>query len=61
LKARVPVARAYQSCLQFPYTFMTYGCAKWSVLSVLTFSDYFSTLLGVNDRFIPLRPDLALP
>jgi hypothetical protein len=51
LKTRMHVARAYQSSFQFPYGFMTYGCAKWAVQTVLTFSSTFTKLLGVTDKF----------
>jgi hypothetical protein len=61
LKKRVPIARAYLGRFQFPHGFMTYGCAKWSVMSVLVFSDYFSNLLGLKDRFVPFQQDLQLP
>jgi hypothetical protein len=45
----------------FPLTYMTYGCAKWAVQTVLTFSSEFAMLIGVSDRFAPLHPDFTLP
>lgn len=61
LKHKVPVVEAYKSPLVFPHSFLTYGCAKWAVKSVLTFSDYFSNLLGIKDQFDPFRSGLELP
>ncbi len=52
LKTKIPIYRAYASNFQFPYGFMTYGCAKWAVESVLAFSASFTALLRVKDRFI---------
>ena len=60
LKTRIPVYRAYKSGFLFPYGFMTYGCAKWSVATVLAFSDSFSMLMGVNDRFASPHLDYTL-
>ena len=34
-KTRIPIYRAYKDRFQFPYGFLTYGCAKWSVQSFL--------------------------
>jgi hypothetical protein len=31
LKSKVPVVNSWQGKFLFPYGFMTYGCAKWSV------------------------------
>lgn len=61
LKSRVPVYRAYDSGFLFPYGFMTYECARWSVQTVLAFSAHFSALLGVQDRFGASHLDFALP
>ncbi len=61
LRSRIPVNRAYQSSFQFPNGYMTYGCARWSVLSVLAFSATFSALLGVKNRFEGRPFDLAPP
>jgi hypothetical protein len=61
LKTRIPIYRAYQSNFQFPYGFMTYGCAKWSVQSVLNFSGAFATLLGIRDRFDDKHLNFSTP
>jgi hypothetical protein len=61
LKSKVPVCPAYQSNFQFPYGFMTYGCARWSVQSVPAFSSEFSTLLGVKDTFVAPGLNFTLP
>jgi hypothetical protein len=60
LKLKMPVHRAYEIGFQFPYGFMTYDCTKWSLLTVLAFSAYFSTLLGLKDRFIGANLDYSL-
>ena len=61
LKARIPTYRAYKDSFQFPYGFLTYGCTKWSVQSVLAFSGHFCGLLGVKDRFSATHLNFALP
>jgi hypothetical protein len=61
LKTKVPISPPHKSRLIFPHSFLTYGCARWAVLSVLSFSDYFSNLLGVNDRFAGVRQNIVLP
>jgi hypothetical protein len=63
LKKKVPVAAAYKSKgnFLFPYGFMTYGCAKWAVQTVLTFSSTFTKLLGVTDKFSLPGLDFKLP
>lgn len=61
LKARVPIYRAYKESFQFPYGFLTYGCAKWSVQTVLAFSANFCALVGVKDRFSAAHLNFALP
>ena len=61
LKSKVPVVSSWQGKFLFPYGFMTYGCAKWSVQSVLTFSHSFSALLGVKDKFALPGLDFKLP
>jgi len=61
LKVRIPIYRAYEDNFQFPYGFLTYGCAKWSVQSVLVFSAHFCALLGVKDRFSAAHLNFALP
>ena len=60
LKSKVPITHAFKTPLTFPHSFMTYGCAKWSVETVLTFSEYFSKLLDIKDQFDPFRPSLKL-
>jgi hypothetical protein len=53
LARKVPTIQAYRAegNLFFPYGFMTYGCAKWAVKTVLKFYSEFAQLLGVQDRF----------
>jgi hypothetical protein len=60
LKTRIPIYRAYKDNFQFPYGFLTYDCAKWSVQSVLAFSAHFCALLGVKDRFSAAHLNFAL-
>ena len=62
LKTKIPIYRAYKSgAFIFSFGFMTYGCSKWSVASVLAFSESFSVLLGLNDRFAAPYLDFTLP
>ena len=61
LRRKVPIVEAYRSVFLFPYGFMTYGCAKWAVKSVLAFSSTFSALLGVKDKFVSDDLDFSLP
>jgi hypothetical protein len=61
LRKKVPVVAAYKQRFQFPYGFMTYGCAKWAVQTVLVFSGEFATLLGVQDGFALPDLDFRLP
>jgi hypothetical protein len=62
LKAKLPAAGPYRSTqFLFPHALLTYACAKWAVSTVINFSAYFSSLMGVKDRFIPLHPNLTLP
>jgi hypothetical protein len=61
LKGRVPIYAPFQSRFQFPYGFLTYGCAKWAVESVLAFSANFSAQLNVKDRFAAEYLDFSLP
>jgi hypothetical protein len=51
MKNKVPIFKPYATNFQFPYGFMTYGCACWSVRSVVEFSKHFSDSLGVTDTF----------
>jgi hypothetical protein len=60
LKGKIPIYRAYRANFQFPYGFLTYGCAKWSVETVLAFSADFSAALGVKDRFAAGHLDFSL-
>jgi hypothetical protein len=54
LKSKVPDSRVY-SPPTLPFWFMTYGCAKWSIETVLAFS-----LIGLGDhRLVKLNPDAA--
>lgn len=61
MKNRVPVVDAYKGKFLFPHGFMTYGCAKWAVQTVLKFSSTFSTLLGIEDRFALPGLNFTLP
>jgi hypothetical protein len=61
LKTRIPIYRAYRDSFQFPYGFLTYGCAKWTVQSVLAFSAHFCALLDVKDRFSAAHLNFTLP
>jgi hypothetical protein len=62
-RKRVPIAPGYlpPNKFQFPYGFMTYGCAKWSVQTVLDFSKSYASTLGVPDRFAANPADYAVP
>ena len=61
LKSRIQVVRSWQGSFLFPYGFMTYDCAKWSVSTVLAFSHSFSLLLGIPDRFGGIQSAFKLP
>jgi hypothetical protein len=61
LKTKIAVYSAYRSSFMFPYGFMTYDCAKWSVQSVLCFSERFNSLVGLKDRFSSQNLDISLP
>lgn len=61
LGQRVPISHVYKTGFHFPYAFMTYGCAKWSVGSVLGFSKVISELLNVTDRFAAFNSNFELP
>jgi hypothetical protein len=61
LKKKIPEVAAYKGNFLFPYGFMTYGCAKWAVQTVLTFSAEFAKLLGVKDKFVGPGLDFNLP
>ena len=61
LRRKIPVVESYEEQFLFPHGFMTYGCAKWAVETVLTFSSDFADLLGVNDRFAVGSADFELP
>jgi hypothetical protein len=50
LRKKIPIVEAWKSNFLFPYGFMTYGCAKWAVQTVLKFSSDFAALLSVKDR-----------
>jgi hypothetical protein len=60
-KKNIRIVDAYKGGFLFPYGFMTYECAKWSVQTVLTFSTEFTKLLGVKDTFILPGLDFTLP
>lgn len=60
-KRRIPIVDAYKARMVFPYGFMTYGCAKWAVETVLAFVCEWTRLLGVKDRFVLTGFDFTLP
>jgi hypothetical protein len=48
---KVPISSPYRNqMIQFPHSFMSYGCAKWEVVSVLNLSAEISRLMGVRDK-----------
>jgi|SRR5271170_6142975 hypothetical protein len=57
---KIPIVPAYKDKFLFPYGFLTYGCAKWSVRTVLTFSAEVTKLLNVHDTFV-CGLDFTLP
>ena len=61
LKTKIAVCSAYKGTFMFPYGFMTYECAKWSVQSVLSFSKEFSSLMELKDRFFDPNLNFELP
>jgi len=61
LRKKISVVDVYKKNFLFPYGFMTYDCAKWSVQTVLTFSADFSKLLGVQDKFVLRSQNFTLP
>jgi hypothetical protein len=61
LKTKIPVCAAYKGSFMFPYGFMNFECARWSVRTVLGFSAEFSAALGINDRFVGQNLDFTLP
>ena len=61
LKKRIPIAPAYHGRVLFPYAFMTYGCAKWSVETVLTFAMDYSAQLGIVNTFALPGLNFSLP
>jgi hypothetical protein len=60
LRKKIPAIDAYKGKFLFPYGLMSYGCAKWSVQTVMEFSSDFAKLLGVTDKFAALFPDFKL-
>jgi hypothetical protein len=61
LKDKITVYRAYEKKFQFPYGFKTYGCAKWSVSTVLAFSKSFTGQMGLTERLVGNHFDFSLP
>ena len=61
LKRKVPISPHFQSPLAFSHSFATYGCAKWSIESVLRLSRYFSALLGLSDKLANAGQATKLP
>jgi hypothetical protein len=59
---KVPISSAYRNqMIQFPHSFMSYGCAKWAVVSVLNLSAEISQLMGVRNKFALPGLDFNLP
>jgi hypothetical protein len=62
LKDHVPMSKSWRAPeIQFPYSFMCYDCAKWSIETVLAFSTEFAKLLDVKDKFRLPGSDFSLP
>jgi hypothetical protein len=61
LKNRLPIVSAYKHKFVFPYGFMTCGCAKWAIQTVLAFSSEFTAALGMKDIFSLPHLDFTLP
>ncbi len=62
LATKFSVSSAYKAQkVQFPYSFMTYECAKWAVRTVLVFSAYISKLVNVQDKLGQPGWDFTLP
>lgn len=61
LKTKIPIVAAYQRRFVFPFGFMTYGCARWAVQTVLEFSIDFTKLLDIKDTFVFPSFDFSLP
>jgi hypothetical protein len=61
VRKKIRIVDAYKSNFLFPYGFMTYDCARWAVQTVLAFSENFSKLLAVKDKFTLPGLDFALP
>jgi hypothetical protein len=59
LKTKVPIAPGYNlpNGFRFPDGLMTYDCAKWSVETVLAFSQSYAPILGIRDDPFAARPD----
>jgi len=55
LRTKIPICDAYKGSFMFPYGFMNFECAKWSVASVLAFSAEFSAVLGITDKFADFK------
>jgi hypothetical protein len=60
LRPKIEISPGFRTNFRFPYGFMTYSCAKWSVESVLAFSRDFSSVLGVKDTFVLQGIDVTL-
>jgi hypothetical protein len=61
LHGKLPIAGPYQKEHTFPYAYLTYKCAKWSIETVLALSQYASGILGVKDRFSGWQSPRPLP
>lgn len=61
LKGKVPIVPAYKSQIVFPHAFMSYGCAKWAVETVLTFCSTFAKLIEADAHLVVPGVDFKLP
>jgi hypothetical protein len=62
IKRKVKLARVWQGGFLFPYTLMTYDCARWAVRSVVAFSRDVSRQTQVRDVFAFIAPEVdSLP
>jgi hypothetical protein len=62
LEDHVPLSKSHRFPeIQFPYSFMCYDSAKWSIETVRAFSAEFATLLDVKDKFRSPGWDFSLP
>jgi hypothetical protein len=61
LRQKIPMVASYKGTFLFPISLMTYGCTKWAVQTVLTFSSEIEILMGVKGPFASPGLDFMLP